>query len=231
MLLHAAVMPQFCADLSLSVPLPPHLGQILWSVTSFSILFILLLFVGIGLSYMPFFRRCSLLWWIWAPCSSWKEQRAFRGLSRTWRKWPWDILNSEFCIPLMHWSSTHSYKNFHKEKADRINTLHVKYFSTAPLGCCRSSPGLRGRRQHFPMWTNRCWRVEYESHTDWTEFHWAAPDKPRHKSSAMHSFQRLTDRHPVTYFRRITLGMINSLNFINNFLFKSYPDMTVYLFW
>lgn len=141
------------------------------------------------------------------------------------------ILNSEFCIPLMHWSSNHSYKNFHKEKADKINTLHVKYFSTAPLGCCRSSPGLRGRRQHFPMWTNRCWRVEYESHTDWTEFHWAAPDKPRHKSSAMHSFQRLTDRHPVTYLWRITLGMINSLNFINNFLFKSYPDITVYLFW
>lgn len=51
---------------------------------SFSILFILLLFLGMGLSYMPFFRRCSLLWWIWAPCSSWKEHKALRGLSRTW---------------------------------------------------------------------------------------------------------------------------------------------------
>lgn len=61
-----------------------HLGQMLWSVTSFSILFILRLFLGIGLSYMPFFSRCSLLWWIWAPCCSWKEHRAFSGLSKTW---------------------------------------------------------------------------------------------------------------------------------------------------
>lgn len=56
----------------------------LWSVTSFSILFILRLFLGIGLSYMPFFSRCSLLWWIWAPCCSWNEHRALRGLSKTW---------------------------------------------------------------------------------------------------------------------------------------------------
>lgn len=61
----------------------PHLGQMLWSLRSFSILFILRLFFGMGLSYMPFFSRCSLLWWIWAPCWSWKEQSAFRGLSRT----------------------------------------------------------------------------------------------------------------------------------------------------
>lgn len=112
MLLHAAVTSQSCADLSLSVQLPPHLGQILWSVTSFSILLILLLFVGMGLSYMPFFRRCSLLWWIWAPCSSWKEQRAFRGLSKTWRRQQWGYrnLNCDFCIPLQHRFSKQSYK-------------------------------------------------------------------------------------------------------------------------
>lgn len=67
----------------------PHLGQILWSVTSFSILFILFLFLGKGLSYMPFFSRYSLLWWIWAPWSSWKEHKAFRGLSRTWTNRGW----------------------------------------------------------------------------------------------------------------------------------------------
>lgn len=179
MLLHTAVMPQFCADLRPSVPLPTHLGQILWSVTSFSILFILLLFVGIGLSYMPFFRRCSLLWWIWAPCSSWKEQRAFRGLRRTWRKWPRGDRNGNdlkqcVFIPLMH--------PFLQNLSWRESLIH-KYFTTAPLGCCRSSPGWRGRRQRFPVWTNRYWRAEYESHTDWTEFHWAAPKKNRGTSN------------------------------------------------
>lgn len=39
------------------------------------------LFFGIGLSYKPFLRRCSLLWWTWAPCWSWKEHRAWSGRS------------------------------------------------------------------------------------------------------------------------------------------------------
>ncbi len=95
----------------------PHLGQMLWSVTSFSILFILRLFLGMGLSYMPFFRRCSLLWWIWAPCCSWKEHRAFRGLSRTcgnrWRREEWWKIQEmySFFTATSGWSRTSQKKH------------------------------------------------------------------------------------------------------------------------
>lgn len=44
------------------------------------------MFFGIGLSYKPFLRRCSLLWWIWAPCWSWKEHKAWSGRSIVCRK-------------------------------------------------------------------------------------------------------------------------------------------------
>lgn len=85
---HSAMISVLCRQASLraNILTLPHLGQMLWSVTSFSILFILRLFLGMGLSYMPFFSRCSLLWWIWAPCSSWKEHKALSGLSSTWMK-------------------------------------------------------------------------------------------------------------------------------------------------
>lgn len=79
----AALTVQSCTEMTWLNSLS-HLGQMLRSDMSFSILFILPLFLGMGLSYKPFFSRCSLLWWIWAPCSSWNEHRALRGFRRTW---------------------------------------------------------------------------------------------------------------------------------------------------
>lgn len=91
-------------------PTLSHLGQMLRSEISFSILFILPLFLGMGLSYKPFFSRCSLLWWIWAPCSNWNEHRAFKGFRRTWlkkqtMKWQYPInpLNNVLWTEQMAW--------------------------------------------------------------------------------------------------------------------------------
>lgn len=86
--------------------------------------------------------RCSLLWWIWAPCCSWKEHRAWRGLRRTCGK---------------HLISIRSITRLHTD----TGSVHW------PPECCGSSPWWRAQRPHTPAWTHTCWWAACGSRTDW----------------------------------------------------------------